>query len=312
MKRFNTFLAFVILIALFVSGCGSLEKDNGKISIVCTNFAVYDWVNEIIGTENGERFDVKLLSGSGDIHSYQPTAKDMTEIRTCNLFVYIGGTSDEWAEKIVTEGKVNSLKLFDMLKDDLICGEHDHGEHEHKVSEYDEHIWLSLKSASKAVDAICEKLAEVDAASGDTFRNNADVYVKKLSELDAEYLDAVGNSKDKTIVFADRFPFAYLVRDYGIEAIAAFPGCSADVDASFDTITKLVNAVDEYGKKTVLVLENSNQSVANTVIEGSKAKTAEIAVMNSCQMIGEKEIKQGADYLEIMRKNLDALKSAIE
>ena len=312
MKRFNMFLAFVILIALFVSGCGSKAKNNDKISIVCTNFAVYDWVDEVIGDDDAEKFDVKLLSGSGDIHSYQPTAKDMTEIRTCDLLIYIGGTSDDWAEKVVKEGKVNALKLFDVLKDELICGEHNHSEHEHKADEYDEHIWLSLKSASKAVDAICQKLSAVDDTSKDVFRGNADAYMKKLAEADAEYVDAVQNSKDKKIVFADRFPFAYLVRDYGIEAVAAFPGCSADVDASFETIAMLVNVVDECEKKAVLVLENSNQAVAKTVVEGSKGKDAEIAVMNSCQMIGEKEIEQGADYLEIMKKNLEALKLALQ
>ena len=301
-------IAVCVAVIVFLTACGVGKegiKTNDKISIVCTIFPVFDWVTEIIGDESDD-FDVTLLSKGGDLHSYQPSAKDIAMIQTCDLFIYVGGISDKWADKIIEERKINSLKLFDVVENNLLS---EHNDHEH--DEMDEHIWLSLRLAKKMVQEISDYICRLDDDSED-YRENTKNYCSRLDELDRRYADAVASSTDKTVIFADRFPFLYLAEDYGIEVIAAFPGCSTDSDVSFDVITELSGKVDELGKETILVLENSNQTVSGTVIKCTKNQTAKTAVMNSCQSVGDREIKRGADYLEIMTKNLDALALALD
>ncbi len=326
MKIKRLIIPTLVLVFMFcLSGCGNAPKKSDKVSVVCTNFAVYDWVNRITDCGDAEGLEIILLNGNGDIHSFQPTAQDITKIQTCDLFVYIGGESDVWAEKIVKDNNINHLKLFDVLKEDLICGTHNHDHkqstHEHSASDYDEHIWLSPKLAAKSITAISEKLVEF-APEIDENNNGKDAvgcFLKNTTgleimceNLDKEYKQAVLMADREPIVFADRFPFGYLTHDYGIECVAAFPGCSADQDASFEVIVRLAKTVDEYDKKAVLVLENSSQTVAKTVIENTKNKNAEILVINSCQTMDEKDFAQGASYFDIMEENLAVLKKALQ
>ena len=313
MKRriFGIILA-VLVLATIISACtpGKKQTEESRgISIVCTTFPVFDWVSGIIGAEN-EEFEVTLLSKGGDLHSYQPSARDIAKIHNCDLFIYNGGASDKWTEDIIRENGINALCLFDVVKEDLIC---EHGEHHHEhEADYDEHIWLSLRLAKMSVEAISDAICELAPEHAEVFEKNKEAYNLKLDELDEKYKKVAENSLDKTVIFADRFPFLYLTEDYGVSGVAAFPGCSADTDASFEVVAKLVEKVDELGKETILVLENSNQSVAETVVKNTEKKTAKIAVMNSCQSIGEEEIRKGASYLEIMTKNLDAFEKALK
>ena len=309
MKSFKVLTAFILILSLFVSGCSTMTVGNDKISVVCTNFPVYDWVTEIVDGKYSDEFDVILLGGNGDLHSYQPTAQDIATVQTCDLFVYVGGVSDGWTEAIFENNDIEALRLFDVLKDDLICGNHEHDEHQHKDEEYDEHIWLSPVMAKKAFDAVSEKLIQLMPEAKEVFSENAERCRERFDSIDEAYRNAVEESDDKTVVFADRFPFVYLTEEYGIDAVAAFRGCSADADAGFEVIAQLAEAVDSFGKKTVLVLENSNETVAKTVIDSTKNKDVEIAVMNSCQTID----KNATDsYFEIMESNLEALKKALE
>ena len=306
-------IVFSVFILIFVTGCGKTEKKTDKISVVCTNFAIYDWVNNIIDENH---FQVALLSGNGDVHSFQPTAKDMARISDCDLFIYVGGESDAWAEKFVAQNSINSLKLSDLLKNELLCGEEKHHEHDHKNNEFDEHIWLSMKLAQKAVDGIYEELIKVVpenlSAHISEYRKNKDDYKALLEDLDNEYNNAVDSSKDRTIVVADRFPFLYLTNDYDISYEAAFSGCSTEQDASFEVIAKLTQTVEKLQKSAVVVLEKSNSSVVKTVKENSKSRDIDVVVMNSCQTIDKADIEAGAGYIEIMEENLEALKKALE
>ena len=323
-------LAAVFCFALI--GCTAQPQEmanDDKIDIVCTSFPIYDWVNETIG-ENGECFNVSLLAQNGDFHSFQPAAADMVKIHTCDLLVCIGGISEQWIDDVVKYRGIRTLRLFDTVPEAeklSADGAHNHdANHEgHSDNEYDEHIWLSLRLAEKMVDAICGEISVLDKENEKSYCNNADKYIEKLKALDDKYKKAVDGSKDKTIIFADRFPFLYLAKDYGVESVAAFPGCSTDTDASFETVVSLSEKIKELDKKTVLVLENSDRTVANAVIGALGNQNIQIAVMNSCQSIAPKSVKDAeskklqdkdladsADYIAIMEENLKAFKEALD
>ena len=333
-KRIVLFLSLSFLLAL-LSGCGGspateqTAAESKKLSIVTTIFPVYDWVREIMG-EQADGAEITLLLDNGaDLHSYQPTVEDMVKISGCDLFVYVGGESDEWVEDALQE-TVNKdmtvISLLDVLGDaakaeEVVEGmqeddehehDHDHEEHEHHEEvEYDEHVWLSLKNAAVICQEIANQLGVIDPAHADAYAANAAAYIAKLNALDAQYADAVSAAPIQTVLFGDRFPFRYLVDDYGLAYYAAFSGCSAETEASFETVVFLANKVDELGLPAVLTIESADGKIAQTVVQNTASKSAKILKMDSMQSTTAQDVEAGATYLGAMKQNLAVLKEAL-
>ncbi len=309
-----------MLCAAGMTGCSSTNgTDTAKYSIVCTTFPQYDWLREIIG-ENADSFSLMLLlDKGGDLHSYQPTAESIARISSADMFVYVGGESDTWVEDAL-KGAVNKdmrvVNLMDLLggmvkEEELVEGMQCYEEAEHEETEYDEHVWLSLKNAAYLTGALSETLQELDAEHAQEYAANAAAYIESLNALDREYADAVKQSEKKTILFGDRFPFRYLTEDYGINYYAAFAGCGTETDASFETVTFLSGKVDELGLHTILTIEGSDQKIAEIIRENTHGKNQQIQTVNSLQSVTAKEIQDGFTYLKAMRENYEVLKNAL-
>ncbi len=316
MKKNIYILLLMISAVILFSACGEPQKaknDSGKINVISTLAPACDWVSEIAG-EKAELFNIKLLSNGGDLHGFQPSARDIAEIRESDILITLGGISDIWSEKLDGLDRVKELKLMDILDEEklIIPDEEDenHHNHMHSKTEYDEHIWLSVKLAKMQVDGICEALCDIDPQNGIIYRRNAADYCEKLDLLDKRYQEAAQGSKDKIVIFADRFPFSYLMKDYGVISHSAFQGCSTDSDASFETVVRLAEQVTACDKKTILILENSNHTVADSIIAAVPECDFELEVMDSCQTVTSENVKE-FDYLQVMEKNLEALTKAL-
>lgn len=326
MKKGIAALTAAILTILFMlSGCNTTSSDvnnDNKISVVCTAFPQYNWAVNVAG-DNAKNIEFTLLTDNGeDMHNYQATADDMVKIASADIFIYVGGPSDEWAGKILSGSTSNDIQIINMMEalggrvknEEHIEGmesEEEHGNDTPEKDEADEHIWLSLKNAEIITDKIAEALSQEDNANKDAYKANAESYKKELAALDKEYEDAVKNAKNNTLIFADRFPFRYLTDDYGLKYYAAFPGCSAETEASFETVAFLANKLDELSLDYVFVIENSDKSIAKTVIKNSKSKNAEILELNSIQSVTKENISVASAYLDIMKSNLNVLKKAL-
>ena len=330
-KRIAVLLSLVLMIGC-LTGCkfGSSDPSkDGKFKIVTTIFPEYDWVKAILG-EDPAKAEVTLLMDNGvDLHSYQPTADDIMKISTCDVFIYVGGESDKWVDgalKQSTNKKLVVINLMEVLGDsvkeeEVVEGmqeedEHDHedGEdhdHEDEEKEYDEHVWLSLRNAQKLVNAIADGMKKADADNASTYEKNANAYIEKLKFLDEEYKKAVSEASVKTLLFGDRFPFRYMTDDYGLTYYAAFVGCSAESEASFETITFLAGKVDELNLKNVMAIEGKDHRIAETIVQTTKNKDQKILSLDSIQSVTSKDVKDGVTYLSIMEKNLSVLKEAL-
>ena len=315
----------ISIASLLVPLCASCTfmRDDGKMDIITTIFPEYDWVLNILG-EKQDTASVKMLLDSGvDLHSYQPSPKDIVSISNCDLFIYVGGESDKWVDDVLKQAKnkdMVTINLMDVLGDkkkeeELIegmQGEEEEEEDGEEEAEYDEHVWLSLKNAELFVNTIADSIAKLDADNASYYKTNADAYVASLNDLDTRYTAAVAAGTQKTLLFADRFPFRYLVDDYGLKYYAAFIGCSAETEASFETIAFLAGKVDELNLKVILKIESSDGKIANTVKTNTRDKDQQILTMDSIQSATSKEYKNGRNYLSIMEKNLDVLKEAVK
>ena len=308
--------ALIMSITVFLPGAFAQEE---KLSVVTTIFPEYDWVMNVLGDNPADAEVTLLLDNGVDLHSFQPSADDILTISTCDMFVYVGGESDAWVDDALKEALNKDMvviNLMDILGDsvkeeEVVEGMQEEGEEEDET-EYDEHVWLSLKNASLFVAEIADALGKKDTQHADAFKTNAAAYTDKLTSLDKQYQSAADSAKAKTLLFGDRFPFRYLTDDYKLDYYAAFSGCSAETEASFETIIFLADKVDELGLKTIMQIESSDGSIAKTIRDNTKSKDQEILTLNSMQSVTQKQLSDGETYLNIMQSNLEVLKKALE
>lgn len=315
-------MATVVLCLL--SGCTrpKPEEKNDVISVVTTNFPLYDFSKAVFG-EGTEYINGKihmLLSPGMESHSYEPTPQDIIKIQDCDLFLYIGGENDEWVEEILDsmDEPVRTLKLMDyaeLLEEDQTGEEHEH-EHDHEQEEeieYDEHIWTSPVNAAKMVTAIQKELCticdekqlnagiESDVSISDAFRQNGEAYVKEILQLDEAFHQFFDTVENKTIFFGDRFPFAYFAKEYGLSYEAAFPGCYEGSEPSAATITRLIDDAKGLGVSTIYYIEFSNHQIADVIADSIGGNTA---MIHSCHNVTQAEMDAGVTYIDLMTTNL--------
>ncbi|MBR2801744.1 MAG: zinc ABC transporter substrate-binding protein [Erysipelotrichaceae bacterium] len=304
----------VLLFSLFLllSGCAaSAPASEGKLSVVTTIYPLADWAEEVIGDEDIEV--TCLLQKGVDLHNYQPSAADILKITNADLFLYVGGVSDEWVEDVLVQSvkdDIRVLNLFSISEDrireeEIVEGMEAEAEHEEET-EYDEHLWLSLRNASYYTGRISEELSALDPDHAAVYAKNAETYQAKLLELDEAFVTLTDNAAQKVLLFGDRFPFRYLCEDYGLSYYAAFPGCSAETEASFETVLFLSDKVRELALPAVLTIDGSDQKIARTIVD-TAGTGAKILTLNSLQNAG----KEDGSYLQIMQKNYEVLQEAL-
>ena len=355
MKKLLSVFTALSLTAGCITACSTNNApaaDSKNLQIVTTIFPEYDWVMNILGDNPANAEVTMLLDNGADLHSYQPTASDILKISTCDVFVYVGGESDEWVDDVLKEATNKDMVIINLMdelgnavkEEEIIEGmeghdhehehehdedhDHDHDEHdedhddedhehdhehhhEEGEIEYDEHVWLSLKNASVLVGAISEAIAKADSANAATYRANASAYIDKLNALDKEYSDMVSAAARDVLVFGDRFPFRYMIDDYGLVYYAAFVGCSAESEASFETIMFLAGKVDENSLTSVITIEGKEHKIAETIISNTATKDQKILTLDSMQTTTMADIKNGTTYISVMESNYEVLNEAL-
>ena len=315
-------LAIVSLVVPLCAACNA-EDDSGKLKIVTSIYPEYDWVMTVLGDKKDDAKVTMLRDNGVDIHSYTPSFEDTKNISNCDLLIYVGGESDDWIDDTLKDALNKNMKVINLLetlgdaakKEEVVPGmqgEEEEEEGEEEEEEYDEHVWLSVKNAQIFVKAISDTLGEIDNKNADYYKDNADTYINQLKDLDAKYTQAVTNGSKDTLVFADRFPFRYMVEDYSLNYYAAFLGCAAVSDIDFTTIKFLADKIDELELKVILKIEGkTGEGFATSVKDTAKSKDLKVLTMDSIQSAKSSNFKSGKTYLSIMESNLEVLKEAL-
>ena len=323
MKKVISFMliALGILASLSLASCGEAEDD--RPYVIGTVFPQYDFARQIGGD------DIKcemLLPPGTDSHGYtgdSPT--DIMKISKCDLFIYVGGETDSaWVEKVKEKLKDEEkapvfLALCDVCEtigeddgaviegDDKDCGEHFRSSADDAEEGYDEHVWTSPKNAAAASRAIADELSKIDPDKADIYKSRCDEYVAKLDTLDGEFRELSERSQNKTLVFADRFPFRYFADEYGYKCFAAFNGCASQSEPAPTTIVRLCNIVEENGLPYVFYIETSNSGVPDLICKNTGCGKL---LLHSCHTVTQSELDGGATYLTLMEQNLKNLEKA--
>lgn len=320
--------------SLSESSASAASEQSARLKIVATIFPPYDFAREI----TGDNADITMLLPPGaESHTYEPAPQDIITIQDSDLFIYVGGESDVWIDDILDsmgDKAPQTLKLMDcvdIVEEKAVEGmesEHDHNhnhdadDHAHEDEEahdhddhtdgeeieYDEHVWTSPANAIKIVRSMTEKISALDTANAETYASNAEAYSQKITALDEQFAEVVKTAKRKTIVVGDRFPLRYFADEFGLDYYAAFPGCSSETEASAATVAFLTDKVKAENIPVVLYLEFSNHKIADSIAEGSGAKTL---MFHSCHNVSKEEMQSGASYLSLMQQNIETLKQAL-
>lgn len=330
MRNIKKLLSLLLICSMMLAmtGCSdtaSLQKQDGKLKVVATVFAEYDFLRNIAG----DVIDLQMLMLPGvDLHTYDPAPKDMKMVHNADLFVTIGGESDAWADKIidsVDNDKLQTIRLMDCVKvvrEEVVEGmqteeedhDHDHAEeatseeHSKEEKEFDEHVWTSPKNAIQIVQKLCDKLSKMDAKHASVYQSNTKKYIAKLKKLDEAFTKVIENGKRREIIVADRFPFRYFADAYNLKYYAAFPGCSTQTGASAETIAFLIDKVKQDKIPVVFHMELSSELMCNTICEETGAKKAQL---NAVHNISKQDFDKGIGYLELMQHNVKVLKEAL-
>jgi zinc transport system substrate-binding protein len=316
----RSLLIGLIIILTALTGCTKTDKTAAapaadRLKIVATTFPCYDFARAV----TADKADLTLLLRPGaEIHSFDPSPADIIKIQQADLFIYVGGESDLWVDKTLESvdlSKVKVVRLMDFVtpyEEELIEGmteeEEEEGEGEVEA-EYDEHIWTSPANAVTLIGSLSEFIADLDPKNAESYRSSAAKYIESVREVQSEIAEVVKNAKRTKILVADRFPFRYLAEEYNLEYAAAFPGCSAEMDASPATIAFLIDTVKNEKIPYVYYIELSNRRVADTVRDETGANLLEL---HSAQNISGDEFARGETYVTIMKRNAQNLKMGLE
>ncbi|MDR1927176.1 MAG: metal ABC transporter substrate-binding protein [Oscillospiraceae bacterium] len=321
MKKAISLAAAALLCAVALFGCGTagVPQTTGgsaapkKISVVATIFPPYDFVREIAG----DLVDLKmLLPPAAESHSFEPTPRDMVDIQNCDLFIYVGGESDEWVEGVLGAAQapgrtvVTLMDCVAVVEEEIVEGMEEEEEEEEggEAPEYDEHVWTAPQNAKLIVEKLSAALCALDEANAAAYQQNTSAYLLKLDALDAQFRAVTQAAKRKTIVFGDRFPFRYFADAYGLDYFAAFPGCSTETECSAKTLAFLIDKVKAEQLPVVFHIELSNAKIANTI---AQATGAQVRLLHAVHNISGDDFDAGASYLSLMEKNVETLKEAL-
>ncbi|MGI6013217.1 MAG: metal ABC transporter substrate-binding protein [Oscillospiraceae bacterium] len=321
MKHWLCGLLAALLLAALLVGCGATDKpsdatgdstaSDGKLNVVTTIFPPYDFVRQIAGDAVSLTM---LLSPGNESHDFEPTLSDAATVEAADLFVYIGGESDEnWVPDLLASvSDTNTLALTDCVslnEEETVEGMQKEQEAEEAEGvAYDEHVWTSPKNAIKIVQALCDALCSLDPDNADLYQTNTAAYVEELHALDADFEALVANAARNTILFEGRFPFRYLCADYGLQYYAALAGCAADTEVSLSTISFLIDQTKEQDIPVVFYIEFSKQTVADAICDSTGAKKL---LLHSCHNVSPEDFDHGVTYIDLMRQNLDHLQEAL-
>lgn len=323
-KKIILVIILVVILGTIGYLCINTNKeetvDNGKVNIVATNFSIYDFAKQTGGDEVNVS---NLLDPGVDAHSYEPTASDILEIQNADIFIYIGGESEAWAEEVVDtlgEFDVRLMCITEYVElseeMEIEAAEHNHEEedeedhdHEEEVGEFDEHIWTSPTKAIELAEAIKDVMVEENEENKELYETNLSSYVAEIEELKVKIQEIVDNSQRTKLVFGDRMPMQYFIQEFDLDVAAAFAGCSTDIEPSTATIASLVKIVNEEEIPVVLYIELSDGTIANTIASETGATAMQIQTMHN---VSKTDFENGETYVSLMTRNLEVLKAALQ
>jgi zinc transport system substrate-binding protein len=278
--------------------------DFGKVKIITTLFPLYDMAKNI----GADKADVSMLVPPGvEPHTFEPKPSDIIKINEADCFIYTGRFMEPWAEDIIKGVTNKKLIVVDVSKGTKMISAVFPDKDEPRGA-LDPHIWLDFDNAKIMVKNIAEAFEAKDPADKAFFKQKADDYNKKLSELDASFRSALGTCKSREIVYGGHYAFGYLAKRYGLRYLAA-QGVSPDAEPTAKDLVRLVDQLKKDDIHYVFYEELSSPKIAETIARETHAK---MLLLNAAHNLTKDQFERGVSFFEILNADLENLKIGLE
>ncbi|WP_378954897.1 metal ABC transporter substrate-binding protein [Pelosinus sp. sgz500959] len=311
-------VSIALLAVVLFAGCAGNKVKNtestsgSKIKVVATVYPVYEFVKQV----GGDKVDVVMLIPPGaEPHDWEPTAKDITRLKDAKIFAY-HGSGFEPVEKLLTKDVLGTTVPVQVSKGVAKLADH-HDEDKHKKDDHhkedkhdhegDSHMWLDPLAAQQEVNNILTALIAADEKNAAYYKENAEKFNKQLSELDQEYKQTLSTIARKDIITSHE-AFGYLAARYGLNQVGIM-GLSPDAEPTPDKMAEITKFCREHNVKYIFFETLASPKLAQTI---AKETGAELLVLNPVENLTEEEMKQGKNYIMIMRENLTNLVKALK
>lgn len=316
MKKIILLIINLILLVLIVLGMIVLFKDkvgnadvfvnNSNLKIVTTLFPEYDFVKQIVG----DKANVSLIMKSGmETHNFEPTAKDIIEINSSDLFITLGEELEPWVKDISVSIE-NKEKIFNVTNNiELISqdffeekNEEEH-DHEHEES-HDSHVWLSPQNAKIMIDNILGKIIEIDPENKEFYTNNAESYKSEIDKLDKQLREEIFNNKNIILAVGGEFAYSYFVKEYDVNFVSVYTNCGHGEDPSIARVKSVIDIINDKKIPVVFYEELSEGLVAKMIAEETNAEAKVLYTIHNGNISGENK----DTYVSLMKKNIENIK----
>ena len=312
MKKIALLLGVIAI--FFVAGCvqqAPNSPDNGKLN-VAASFYPLAFLSQQIG---GDLVSVTQVTPGGvEPHDYEPTPQDLVAVHQAKVFIMNGAGVDGWADKVRDELEQNGVVTVRMLdKISPLGGFNEEGETDPlnptstNADVQDPHIWLDPVLVQREVILIRDAFLKADPAHADQYENNVIALISKLSALDQSYRSGLTGCALHDVVTSHN-AFRYLAKEYGFITLA-ITGISPDEEPSAQRLAELADFARKNGVKYIFFETLVSPKLAQTVATEIGAQSL---VLNPIEGLTPADTAKGADYLSIMKENLQNLRTAMQ
>jgi len=301
-ERLLDAIAVVALVTTFllpIAGCGR-AKQSGRLKVAVSIVPLADFTREV----GGDLVEVETLVPPGaSPHTFEPTAGQVAFLSRAKVFVTSGLQLEAWAadvfSKVGNKGVVKVVAADAIPRDMLLkTSEADAG------GPYDPHVWLDPTLAIYQVNAIARGLAKADPAHADTYRANAEAYVRKLKDLDRQLAGETAAFTKRSFV-ALHPAWSYFARRYGLVEAGAIEEVPSK-EPSGRLINKLVDEIKRQGITVVFAEPQINPKAAEVVAQEGGAKVKVI------DPLGNPDKPDASTYIKLMQHNVAVMAEVLK
>jgi zinc transport system substrate-binding protein len=319
------FVGWSVIAALTLSACGpsSSPAPAPKPLVVASFYPLWEFAKHVAGPYAEV---VSLVPQGVEPHDWEPSPQDVARIERAKVFIMNGAGFDTWAEKLLANARpgarvvVTATEGIDLLRVDLPAHRHDdkHAgggavkstgkpDPADDKGEPDPHGWTDPVLAQALVERIRSGLAKADPPHASDFEANAKAYAAKLAALHGEFERGLADCARRDIVVSHA-AFAYLAKRYRLTQVPVM-GLAPEAEPSPAELARIVRFARRQKVKHIFFETLVSPKLAQTLAREVGAKSL---VLNPVEGLTKDEAAAGADYVSVMRKNLENLRIALE
>ncbi|NLY46613.1 MAG: zinc ABC transporter solute-binding protein [Tissierella sp.] len=309
-KKIIILSLLVLMILISITGCSSdtVEQDNEKIKVYTSFYPMYDFTSKI----GGDKISVYNMVPSGtEPHDWEPAASDIVNLEKADLFVYNGAGMEHWVENVLSTLENKDLVVVEASQGIELLGSEDHHDHDHDHDhyhgEFDAHVWTDPLNVKIEMENIMKGLIQIDPYNQEYYEENYEKYSEELDILHEEFEGTISNLTNRDIVVS-HMAFSYMSHAYGLNQIS-IDGLTPDSEPNPGRMAEIIDFVKDNNIKVIFFEELASPKIADAIANETDAV---VDVLNPIEGLSDEELENGDDYFSVMRKNLEALSSALE